>query len=308
MANIRRQVRKFSEFCEQVGAVPVPASLDTILIYIQALAGEFSSVDTVANYLQGVKTWHLIEGFDIHPFNHFLVKLLLRGCRRQAQHKPRQALPITPDLLIQMHERVDHNSAEGATVWCLFLFAFFLVSRKSNLVPDRAKDFDPKKQLTRSNIKMRDDALLVTLEWTKTIQYGERKLVIPILAIEGSRLCPVSAYREMCRLMPASENEAAFLRVNKKGNREPVTYYHFQKALKEIMEGLGKDPAKFSTHSFRRGGATFAYEAGVPAETVKLMGDWRSECFRMYLQVSMACKTQAAEMIVKHIRDTEQVA
>jgi hypothetical protein len=32
------------------------------------------------------------------------------------------------------------NNANDATIWCLFLTAFFLIKRKSNLVPNSAKN------------------------------------------------------------------------------------------------------------------------------------------------------------------------
>ena len=308
LANIRRQVSRFQHFCREIGDPSMPADLQTLLMYVQDLTEEFASVDTIVNYLQGVKIWHQIEGHRVDNFEHFLMKLLLRGCRRQAQYKPKQALPITPKLLLQMYDYMQVDTAQGATIWCLFLFAFFLVSRKSNLVPDGVKKFDHKKQLTRGNIKVRSDALLVTLDWTKTIQYNQRKLVVPLVAIPDSKLCPVKAYKTMCTMMPAGENEPAFQFLGKRGETQPVTYQQFQRAIKRTIESVGRDPAKFSTHSFRRGGATFAYESGVPADTVKLMGDWQSDCYRAYLQVSMACKTDAALKIARRISSIENSA
>jgi hypothetical protein len=44
-------------------------------------------------------------------------------------------------------------NAHDATIWCLFLTAFFLMIRKSNLVPNFAKTFQSQKQLIRENIE-----------------------------------------------------------------------------------------------------------------------------------------------------------
>jgi len=41
------------------------------------------------------------------------------------------------------------------------------------------------------------------LKCTKTIQFGERLLHIPLLTIVNLPLCPVSAYLRMIRLVPA---------------------------------------------------------------------------------------------------------
>ena len=49
-----------------------------------------------------------------------------------------------------------------------------------------------------------------------------------------------------------------------------------------------------SPHSFRRGGATFAFEAKVPSELIKAQGDWRSDCYLIYLEMTDRQKRAAA--------------
>ena len=36
-----------------------------------------------------------------------------------------------------------------------------------------------------------------------------------------------------------------------------------------------------------RGGATFAYQANIEGEMIKLLGDWASDCYKRYMDVSM---------------------
>jgi hypothetical protein len=45
---------------------------------------------------------------------------------------------------------------------------------------------------------------------SKTIQFGERLLIIPIVAIPGSSLCPVKAYLNMVKLVPAVNDAPAY--------------------------------------------------------------------------------------------------
>lgn len=80
---------------------------------------------------------------------------------------------------------LDFTKPSDLVYWCLFLFAFFLFARKSNLVPTTKKDFENKKFLLREDVKFEVDYLLVYLKWSKTIQFGERILEIPIIAIPG---------------------------------------------------------------------------------------------------------------------------
>ena len=84
----------------------------------------------------------------------------------------------------------------------------------------------------------------------------------------------------MCAKNPATQGEPAFVHRGRKGNLIVWTHRMFMGELKKDIEKISEDPRAYSTHSFRRGAATFAYEAGVESETVKIMGDWRSDCFR----------------------------
>ena len=93
---------------------------------------------------------------------------------------------------------------------------------------------------------------MITIKWSKTIQFGERHLIIPIVAIPGSSLCPVKAYLNMVKLVPAV-NDAPAYSIFKHRKVIPVTYRQFQTFLKKMIKLIGENPDEFSTHSFRRG-------------------------------------------------------
>ena len=67
------------------------------------------------------------------------------------------------------------------------------MARLANIVPKSAKAFDPRHHLTRGDVAVTSHGLLVTFKCRKTIQFGERLLHIPLLRINDSPLCPVSA-------------------------------------------------------------------------------------------------------------------
>ena len=74
------------------------------------------------------------------------------------------------------------------------------------IVPKSARSFDSRRHLTRGDVAVTSHGLLVTFKRTKTIQFGEHRLHIPLLRIVDSRLCPVSAYLCMIRLVPAGRS------------------------------------------------------------------------------------------------------
>ena len=49
--------------------------------------------------------------------------------------------------------------------------------------------------------------------------------------------------------------------------------------------------------SFRRGGATFAFKAGVPFELIRLHGDWHSDAYLRYLKFDMTQKLSVTNLI-----------
>ena len=72
-----------------------------------------------------------------------------------------------------------------------------------------------------------------------------------------------------------------------------ITYSKFQIKLRQLIEKINLDPQLFSTHSFRRGGTTFAFKSGVPSELIQLHGDWKSG--ENYLTFNLEDKLLVAE-------------
>ena len=54
-------------------------------------------------------------------------------------------------------------------------------------------------------------------------------------------------------------------------------------AIKRIIETSGTKSDPYSGHSFRRGGASWAYQSGVSVETIRQIGDWRSNAYTRYI-------------------------
>ena len=56
--------------------------------------------------------------------------------------------------------------------------------------------------------------------------------------------------------------------------------------------------AASSSLPFRRRGATFAFDCGLPAELIKLQGDWRSDAYLVYLEMTDHQKHTAVNAMV----------
>ena len=94
-------------------------------------------MDSIQNYIAGVKTLHNILDLKF-PETTFHLKLGLKEIRKTLAHFPIRMEPMTPKILSKIYALLDFSHT---CIWCLFLFAFFLFARKSNLVPENKKRF-----------------------------------------------------------------------------------------------------------------------------------------------------------------------
>lgn len=182
-------------------------------------------------------------------------------------------------------------------MWCSFVFAFFGFLRKSNLVPRSLAAFDSVKHISRGSIAKTAYGLCLSINWSKTNQYQERVLQLPLVSITGHILDPVWAFENMCKLAPGHSKVPAFSYRSGNGTLNTVTYSQFTRELLSRLGMLGLDATKFGGHSFRRRGCihVWAFRAGVSAELLKYHGDWRSMCYLRYLDFSVTQRLLVTE-------------
>ncbi|XP_078681567.1 uncharacterized protein LOC144916320 [Branchiostoma floridae x Branchiostoma belcheri] len=206
---------------------------------------------------------------------------------RHSTHTPQQKLPITPEILLSIRSLLDLRRPLHATLWAVFCIGFFTLLRKSNLVPPSRAAFSADKHLTRASLQLTPDGLIVRITWSKTRQFRQKVLQLPVAAIPGHPLCPRAAYLHMTHLLPASGDSPAFLVPGSDGSLVSLTHSTLVSHLKTLLQAAGFPSNKFSGHSFRRGGATFAWHCGADPQTIKLMGDWSSDAYEVYLDSSL---------------------
>lgn len=292
--NLLWQWKLFFMFCLYFVFRPLPASVECLCLYAQFLSRTFKSVDSIRNYISGVRTLHSLVEVAYVANDSVDLKLTLRGLKRLKSHTPRQAAPMSPHILRKFYGLLDLSSQVDVVLWALLLIAFFTMSRKSNLVTTGKERFNPRKQLSRADILVGRKGLLVMFRWSKTNQFGEKVHMVPVMAVPNSVLCPVRAYKRMLKLLPGSSSLPAFhIRVG--DSLQPVNYYLLQKFIQEGVSQLGLEPALFSSHSLRRAGATWAFKSEVPGELIKSHGDWASECYLRYLELSTEDRVVVAQ-------------
>jgi len=298
--NLNTQINSFLAFCYFFNKPWLSADSLTLSLYAQFLARSFKSPDSIKNYIKGVKTLYILLDKPTKIFDELGLKMTLKGIARLKKHVPKRAEPVTPKILLEIHSLLDMSIHLHAVFWSLFLIAFFSMSRKSNLVFTPGK-YSPNHIISRGDIKISKSRLILTFRSSKTLQFGKKLHMVPLVAVPGSPLCPVSAYKNMCSLVNIPADKPAFSMLNSKTTSVPITYSKFQGFFRSVLSILGYQAGKFSSHSFRRGGATWAFKNKVPGELIKDHGGWASEAYLLYLDLSFEHKLLVSETMSKSL-------
>ena len=242
---------------------------------------------------------HILHGLSYPYSEDSLLQLELRGIFRLNPHVPVRARPITPKILQVYYNHMDHLSSLHWSVWACGLFSFYMMARLGSILP-KSGSTPRNKFLTQDRVNFCAQGLLVTLLHTKTIQFGKRRLHIPLLCIE-SILCPVAAYSKLYSFVASHTLASAFVFCDK-GKMKQLNTSKFIRTFRSILRiGGVQHASSFTGHSFRRGGASWAFQAGVPGELIQICGDWASDSYKRYLEFSMDNKLHLAARLTRNL-------
>ena len=292
-ANVVSQIRQWVYFCTYFEVTILPASSADLSIFLELMA-KTCGYGHLKNVLSGIKYFHYTTGHEF-PTDSVWLDDTLQGLKRRLKGTPKQVLPINPVILRRMFDHVNLNSNSDLAMWVGCLLAFFTLFRKANLCP-RTQQFDPATVLTRSDIVIdeEDQCVLVFVNFSKTNQYCQRQHCIPIPKNDDPALDLYRFVKLLYSRVHADEDAPA-LSFSSKGF---ITHKTFTTKLKQWLTKSGLDPALFSGHSFRRGGASWLYSIGGSTLMVQVMGDWRSQVFTRYLYLTMEDR-QAAQSLIQ---------
>ncbi len=141
---------------------------------------------------------------------------------------------------------------------------------------------------------MSPPGLLLIIKWTKTSQKLDNTSVLPIPHIKDHVADPVHAYQRLLKLAPTRSANQPLLTHIVQGHLTVVTTKVLSNTLSVMLSELGYDPALFSLHSFRRGGATAAYKQGVDVLDIKRHGSWKSDAFWDYITAPIVSQSKVA--------------
>lgn len=278
-------------------ATPVPATTTTLTRYIAHLAARLAA-NSIPKYLTAVRLLHLEGGLSNPVGDNWIINTLLKGIKRDKGTAITKKLPMTPAILLRMRNLLNLNHPPDIVFWAVCLMLFFGLFRKSNVLTKKGC-FSPSLHLTRGDIRLHQAGIVVTIRWSKTIQFREKSLTVPMPMQTTHPLCPSTAIlRALAHTLGADPLGPAFMTRAPDNSMTPLLPEMFVHKLKLHRAALGLDSSAYSGHSFRRGGATWALTCGLPGETIQLMGDWTSDCYKRYLDIPLAVKQNHAQQLL----------
>lgn len=78
-SNLKTQLQSFLLFCTYVTVAPFPASCDTVSMYIAFLSRSFKAVQSIQNYVSGVRFFHILKGLPFPDTSSIQIRLLYKG-------------------------------------------------------------------------------------------------------------------------------------------------------------------------------------------------------------------------------------
>ena len=159
-----------------------------------------------------VRTCQALLRFEVPSSQEKQMQLFTQGLKRIMLHEVRQAAPITPQLLTKMSNVVDYTDHIEMVAWVATLVGFTMFLHKSNLVPDTMDTFDLEHQFKRADIHVTNSLAptMVDLRPTKTAQFKQKILKLPVLPVDNKKICPVLWMHYMMNTIPALPSNPAF--------------------------------------------------------------------------------------------------
>ena len=295
---MRTQLNSYLLFCDYCAFEPFPVSKQAFLAYLAFLSKSLSCYRSLVNYVNILKHINKSLGADFSFMHNYDAFLTQRALRRIMGDCVRVTHPVTVDILLNIFQHFDFSNQLHICMHAVFLFAFFSFLRISNLVPYASANChaDNAYFLKRQDVYFTASGAVLRVYRTKTIQFKQHVLDIPLPFIPNSILCPVTALKKYFCTVPALDSSPLFI-VHHGRSLKPILAAHFNRFFKSCITTVGLEPDSFSSRSFRQGGATFAFNCGAPTEFIKAQGDWPSDAYLVYLKLSTKKKLDILQAI-----------
>ena len=269
-------------------------------MFAQHLYRESKKPGTVENYVSSVRVLHRLAELQAPEANNIHYQMLVNGLKRECKKPLKQATPMDHENLLKIFVHVDFSSELEAVAWVAVLIGFNLVLRVSNLGPLTRTKFNAEQNLCRSDVQVLKGYITIGIRWSKTNQYKNRTQFAPLIPQEQKIVCPEFRIKRMIKNVPVEPYEPLFL-VREKQDRLPLSSAQINRLLKKWCKAAQIDHKVFMPHCSHRGGLNWAHDAEVSGESLMVMGDWKSNVYRDYLNLDLESRIKTGKCMAEHL-------
>ncbi len=251
-------VLTFKAWCDNHGRPALPATPETVALYLSAEAVTGKKPATLQRRLAAIRHLHRESG-QLSPTDTEMVAATLAGIRRTVGTAQRQVAPATVNVLEVMLQACD-DSLQGRRDRALLAVGFGGALRRSEIVALNVED-----------ITVTPVGLKIQIRSSKTDQAGAGQ---DVAVLDGERLRVKAALADWLTTAgittgPIFRRLASDPKVGGRVLPAALTTHSVATIVKRRAEQAGLDPAVFSGHSLRSGFLTSA--AGTNASLAKMM-------------------------------------
>ena len=270
---------------------------EQILVFLEFLVRNGYSNYLISNVIAAVKSRLQAFGVDVCQWDSSRISYFCKALVHNAPMKVNLPKIINFNMLKQIILACD-RFPEPVLFKAVYLMAFYSFLRISNLVPHSIQQYCRMEQLSRGDVFFAPPGLHILVKWTKTLQKRNRAVMLKLPTISQQIICPVSAIRQLLMATPGGQDAPLFQTVyNHK--YVPLTDSKVRKHFKDVLTYLNWHTCGITFHSFRRSGASLAFQGDASVDSTKAHGTWSSDTVWRYIVQNQDGSSQVAATLAK---------
>ena len=137
----------------------------------------------------------------------------------------------------------------------------------SNVAPHSRSQFDPSTHVLHHALIFGHPVAHLVIKWTKTLQDNKSHHVVQLPEIDNLYLCPVKAFKALLSTRQLPRTTPLFA-TNTPPPFHQIIDTQVRQALKTVLTSRKINHVGHGFHTFRRSGATLAYDHSIPLQNI----------------------------------------
>lgn len=244
---------QFCDFCEKIGAAPLPAPQTAVIAFLAHLSEQKKRNSTIYVAAAAIRRAHdeaslpcALEDRDARD--------VLRGIARRRSGAPKAKREIRLDDLRAMLAK-KRDGRRGIRDTALLLVGWWAALRRGELVA-----------LNLENVRFTDEGMQIHFNFSKTNQLGKREEIVGVPYASDPKVCPVRALKRWIAIQGNPPSGPIFTSMRQEERLSDMAVW---KIVKEYAKRAGLDENEFGAHSLRSGFATEAARAKKRPDAIK---------------------------------------